>query len=172
MLILPSLVKISWLWACQFGCPLCLALLKEDNLCLFYKKLSNFKWDSRKAFEKLYSRYNFSMTDFARLLEYQRNTRWQKSIKEVSVLVWPVLWLALSSWTRPPGCPVSRANSTQITRDIDQEARKEKDIFPKDTSSSMLPYGYGKLPPPCKSLNNTLEKKQERGGGSWRNWAF
>ena len=62
--------------------------------------------------------------------------------------------------------PVSRANSTQITRDIDQEARKEKDIFPKDTSSSMLPYGYGKLPPPCKSLNNTLEKKQERGGGS------
>ena len=25
------------------------------------------------------------MTDFARLLEYQRNTRWQKSIKEVSV---------------------------------------------------------------------------------------
>lgn len=35
--------------------------------------------------------------------------------------------------------PVSRANSTQITRDIDQEARREKDIFPKDTSSSMLP---------------------------------
>ena len=85
MLILPSLVKISWLWACQFGYPLCLALLREDNLCLFYKKLSNFKWDSGKAFEKLYSRYNFSMTDFARLLEYQRNTRWQKSIKEVSV---------------------------------------------------------------------------------------
>lgn len=59
------------------------------------------------------------------------------------------LWTSLSAKQAAP----------RWTRDTGQETRREEGISLKETGSSMLPYGYGKSPPPCISLNNILEKK-------------